>query len=75
MLNKNMAIDSPHLSSSHQLSAALSPDTGGIWEGLWENVTPAELLYIFSLPHASVHLASPLARTWEQLSLTPTLSI
>lgn len=57
-------------SSSHRPSAALSPDTGGIWEGLWENVTPAELLYIFSSPHASLHLASPLAHTWEQQSLT-----
>lgn len=62
-LNKSMAIDALQLSLSPQLSAALRPDTGGIWEGLWENVTPAELLYIFSPPHASLHLASPLAHT------------
>lgn len=47
----------------HRLSAALPPDTSGIWEGLWENVTPAKLLYIFSPPHASLHFTSSLAFT------------
>lgn len=40
-------------------TTSLSPDTGGIWEGLWENVTPAELLYIFS-PSPTPHFTSPL---------------
>lgn len=64
-----MIINASHLSSYH-LSAALSPETSSIWEGLWENVTPAELLCIFSRPHASLHLTAPPAHTWERLSLT-----
>lgn len=53
-------------SSSHLLWASPSSDTGGIWEGLWENVTAAELLYISSPPHASLHLTSPLAHTSQR---------
>lgn len=55
--------------SFYHLSAAPCPDTCSIWEGLCENVTPAELLYIFSPPHVSLHLTSFLAHAWEQHSL------
>ena len=55
---------------SHHLSAALSPNTGGIWGGLWENVTAAELLYIFCPPYAYLHLASPLTHIWKKHSVT-----